>query len=282
MTSIGSAAARVLAPEATTQDLDGGWAMPQTPAERRQVILDAVRETGYVRAAELTGTLHVDASTIRRDMHRLERAGLIRRMHGGALPADPADTVDTPYEVRRSQHAAAKTAIGRAAAELVEDGQTVLIDNGSTTYEVASALKNHRGLTIVTNDLMVAMCLRTHGVHQVHVTGGLLLETVFTLVGPVATQAVEGLHVDWAFLGAEGVDPEAGITNINVVEIPVKRAMIAAAERVVVVADSSKLGKRSLATVCTLDDVDVILTDDRIEESAREGYGHALRVVPLQ
>jgi len=255
--------------------------MPQTPAERRQAILDQVRDRGYVRAVELTSALHVDSSTIRRDMERLERAGLIRRMHGGALPADPADTIDTPYEVRRSQRLAEKTAIGAAAAELVEDGQSVLIDNGSTAYQVASALGSYRDLTVVTNDLMVAMCLRNQGVRQVHVTGGLLLDTVFTLVGPVATHAVEGLHVDWAFLGAEGVDPDAGITNINVVEIPLKRAMIAAARNVAVVADSSKLGRRSLATVCALDDVDAVITDDGIPAEDRAVYGDVLRVVPV-
>jgi DeoR family transcriptional regulator of aga operon len=247
--------------------------MPQTPAERRQAILDQVRDSGYVRAVDLSSALHVDSSTIRRDMERLERAGLIRRMHGGALPADPADTIDTPWEVRRSQRLAEKTAIGKAAAALVEDGQTVLIDNGSTAYQVAAALADHRGLTVVTNDLMVALCLRSQGVHQVHVTGGLLLDTVFTLVGPIATQAVEGLHVDWAFLGAEGVEPEAGITNINVVEIPLKRAMIAAARNAAVVADSSKFGRRSLATVCTLDDVDAVITDDGVPPEDRAAYG---------
>lgn len=252
--------------------------MPQTPAERRQAILEAVRETGYVRAVDLTSALHVDGSTIRRDMDRLERAGLIRRMHGGALPADPADTVDTPYEVRRAMHGPAKTAIGRAAAELVHDGQTVLLDNGSTTYEVAAALKDHRDLTVVTNDLMIAMCLRAQRVHQVHVTGGLLLDTVYTLVGPVAEQALAGLHVDWAFLGAEGVDPVAGITNINVVEIPLKRAMLDAAARVAVVADSSKFGTRSLATVCALADLDAIVSDATLPEDARSAYGPALRL----
>jgi len=254
--------------------------MPQTPAERRQAILDQVRDTGYVRAVDLTSALHVDSSTIRRDMERLERAGLIRRMHGGALPADPADTIDTPYEVRRSQHLNEKTAIGVAAAELVRDGQSVLIDNGSTAYQVAMALAARRDLTVVTNDLMVAMCLRNQRAHQVHLTGGLLLDTVFTLVGPVAMHAVEGLHVDWAFLGAEGVDPDAGITNINVVELPLKRAMIAAAQKVAVVADSSKLGRRSLATVCRLDEVDVVITDDGVAETDRAAYGDVLRCVP--
>jgi len=253
--------------------------MPQTPAERRQAILALVNEHGYLAAADLSAALHVDSSTLRRDLERLERAGLIRRTHGGALPADPADTVDTPYELRRAQHGPAKHAIGTAAAALVRDGQTVLIDNGSTTYEVAAALKEHRGLTVVTNDLMVAMVLRSQARHQVHVTGGLLLDTVYTLVGPAAVQTLEGLHFDWAFLGAEGVDPNAGITNINVVEIPVKRAMIAASERVVLVADSSKFGKRSLATVCALDEIHQIISDSGVPAATRSGYAPKLACV---
>jgi DeoR family transcriptional regulator, aga operon transcriptional repressor len=256
--------------------LSEGQRMPQTPAERRQAILTLIGERGYLAAADLSSALHVDSSTVRRDLERLERAGLVRRTHGGALPADPTDTVDTPYEVRRARHRAAKQAIGAASAHLVQDGQTVLIDNGSTTYEVAASLKDHRGLTVVTNDLMVAMVLRSHSRHQVHLTGGLLLDTVYTLVGPAAVETLRGLHVDWAFLGAEGVDPEAGITNINVVEIPVKQAMIAAAEHVVVVADSSKLGTRSLATVAALDQVDVIVSDSGVPADMRVDYAPQL------
>lgn len=255
--------------------------MTHSPADRRQVILDRVRASGYVGAGELARALHVDGSTIRRDLDRLERAGLVRRTRGGILPADPADTVDTPYEVRRSQNAGAKTAIGAAAAALVEEGQTVVLDNGSTTYEVAVALRRVRHLTVVTNDLMVALCLRGNPTHRVHVTGGLLLDTVYTLVGPTTVQALEQLHVDWAFLGAEGVHPDSGITNINVVEIPVKQAMIAGAERAVVVADSSKLGRRSLAPVCALGDVWAVVSDDGVPDAERAAYGPALRCIPL-
>lgn len=253
--------------------------MPHSPAERRQEILEQIRFRGYTLAADLSAALHVDSSTVPRDLQRLERAGLIRRSHGGAVLADPAETIDTPYEVRRGQHALAKAAIGAAAAALVQDGQSVLIDNGSTTYAVASALRDHRGLTVMTNDLMVAMCLRAHGHHQVHLTGGLLLKTVYTLVGPGAIGSIEGLNVDWAFLGAEGIHPTAGISNINVVEIPVKQAMIAAAERVVVIADSSKLGKRSLTAVCALDDVYAVITDTGAPESLRQEFGSVLRCV---
>ena len=255
--------------------------MSQSSAERRRVILERVRADGYCAAAELSRRFHVDGSTIRRDLDQLERAGLVRRTRGGVLPADPAETIDTPYEVRRSQHAPAKVAIGAAAAALVEDGQSLIIDNGSTTYQLAAALRHKQHLTVVTNDLMVATCLHGHPTHQVHLTGGLMLSTVYTLVGPTAVQSLAGLHVDWAFLGAEGVHPQAGVSNINVVEIPVKQAMIEAAERVVVLADSSKLGRRSLAPVCSLQDLFAVVTDDGLEEDERGQYGPRLQCVQV-
>lgn len=254
--------------------------MSESSADRRRTILESVRSRGYVGAGELARTLCVDSSTIRRDLAQLERAGLVRRTRGGVLPADPAEAVDTPYDVRRSQHADVKRALGEAAAALVGDGQSVIIDNGSTMYQVAAALRRRHNLTVVTNDLMVALCLSEQAGHQLHMTGGVLLDTVYTLVGPGAVASLRGLHVDWVFLGAEAVHPESGITNVNVVEIAVKQAMIEAAERVVVVADSSKLGRRSLAPVCGLSTVSALVTDDGLPEADRAAYGPALRCVP--
>jgi DeoR/GlpR family transcriptional regulator of sugar metabolism len=242
-------------------------------------VLERVRARGYAGAGELAREFCVDGSTVRRDLAQLERAGLVRRTRGGVLPADPAEAVDTPYDVRRNQRSAQKRALGEAAAELVEDGQSVIIDNGSTMYQVASALRQRQNLTVVTNDLMVALCLSEHPTHQLHMTGGVMLDTVYTLVGPGAVASLRGLHADWAFLGAEGVHPRAGITNVNVVEIAVKQAMIEAAERVVVVADSSKLGRRSLAPVCELSAVHALITDDELPGDERPAYGSALRCV---
>ncbi|MBT2409913.1 DeoR/GlpR transcriptional regulator [Streptomyces sp. ISL-12] len=254
--------------------------MSESSAERRQAMLEHVRAHGYAGAGELAREFCVDGSTVRRDLAQLERAGLVRRTRGGVLPADPAEAVDTPYDVRRSQRSEAKRALGEAAAELVEDGQSLIIDNGSTMYHVAAALRQRQRLTVITNDLMVALCLSGHPTHQLHVTGGVMLDTVYTLVGPGAVASLRGLHVDWAFLGAEGVHPRAGVTNVNVVEIAVKQAMIEAAERVVVVADSSKLGRRSLAPVCELSAVSALFTDDGLPEEERAAYGAALRCVP--
>lgn len=248
-------------------------------ADRRRTLLQRVRETGYVDAAALARDFAVDGSTIRRDLAQLTRAGLIRRTHGGVLPAEPGTVIDTPYAVREHENLAAKQAIARAAADLVRDGETAILDNGSTTYQIAVELRRRRNLTIITNDLLIGLCVAGHPSNRLHMTGGVLLDTVYTLVGPAALAAFDGLHADWVFLGAEGVDAEAGITNINVVEIPIKHAMMAAAATVVFAADSSKFGRRAFATVCPIAGADILLTDSGLAPDKRAAFGDRLRCV---
>lgn len=248
-------------------------------SDRRRALLQRVREIGYVDAAALARAFNVDGSTIRRDLAQLTRAGLIRRTHGGVLPAEPGTVIDVPYEVREHENLAAKQAIARGAAALVADGQTVILDNGSTTFQIAIELRKKRNLTIITNDLLIGLRTAGHPTNRLHMTGGLLLDTVYTLVGPAAAASFSGLHADWAFLGAEGVDDVVGITNINVVEIPTKHAMIAVAAKTVFVADSTKFGKRAFATVCPLADATLIITDTGLSEDKRAAYGTKLRCV---
>jgi len=248
-------------------------------SDRHQALIRRIREDGYADAASLAKELNVDSSTIRRDLSQLTRAGLIRRTHGGALAAEPGAAIDTPYEDRRHTNLAAKKQIARAAADLVQDGQTVILDNGSTTFQIAVELRRKRNLTILTNDLLIAMRTAGHPSNRLHVAGGVLLDTVYTLVGPSTIAAFQGLHADWAFLGAEGVDASAGITNINVIEIPIKHVMMEAAAMKVFVADRSKFGKRALATVCRIDEADLILTDDSLPLEERTGFGERLRCV---
>jgi DeoR family transcriptional regulator of aga operon len=248
-------------------------------ADRRRALLQRVREEGYVDAGSLARELDVDGSTIRRDLLQLTRAGLIRRTHGGALAAEPDAAIDTPYEDRRRTNMAAKKRIARAAADLVQDGQTVILDNGSTTFHIAVELRRKRNLTILTNDLLIALRTADHPSNRLHMAGGILLDTVYTLVGPATVAAFGGLHADWAFLGAEGIDVEGGITNINVIEIPIKHAMMSAAAKTVFVADRSKFGRLALATVCPISAAHLILTDSALPEEERARYGERLRCV---
>ena len=249
------------------------------PSERRRALLRRVQEAGYVDASALALEFEVDGSTIRRDLAQLTRGGLIRRTHGGVLPGEPGAVIDMPYDVREHENLAAKQVIGRAAADLVQDGQTVILDNGSTTHQVAVEFRRRRNLTIVTNDLLIGLRIAGQEGNRLHMTGGVLLDTVYTLVGPAAVAALDGLHADWAFLGAEAIDAQAGVTNINVVEIPLKHAMMAAAARTVFVADSSKFCRRAFATVCHLDAAHLIVTDSKLPPETRAAFGAKLRCV---
>lgn len=248
-------------------------------AERHRILIQRANDAGFVDAASLAREWSVNSSTIRRDVAYLTRAGLIRRTHGGALSAMPQAAIDMPYADRKREMLDEKRQIARAAAELVQDGQTVILDNGSTTFQIAIELRRRRNLTIVTNDLLIALKTANHPTNRLHVAGGVLLDTVYTLVGPSAVTAFEGLRADWAFLGAEGVDATAGITNINVVELPVKKAMMSAASRLVFVADTTKFGRRALADVCRIDAAHLIITGDSLAGDLRAGFGGKLRCV---
>lgn len=249
------------------------------PAQRHARIVQRLHEDGFVEIAELSVHLSVDRSTVRRDLEALELRGLVRRTRGGAFPGPASGEKDIPYEVKRIEHISEKQALGAFAASLVQESEAVLLDSGSTTFEIARALRNRTNISVVTNDLNVAMCLADAPGIQLIVTGGILLESVYTLVGPRTIEELRELHVDRAFLGADAIHHEAGITNVTFVEVEVKRAMMAAARQVVVVADSSKFEHRALASVCGLDDVDLIVTDDALDQSLRARYGERLHCV---
>lgn len=248
---------------------------------RRQEIRRAVDRAGYVEARALAADLGVDVSTIRRDLDALARAGHLQRTHGGALPIDGPRTVDLPYKIKELEHPEEKGAIAAYAATLVRDREALVLDSGSTTFALAQALSGHRDLTVATNDLHIAHYLATRGGVRLLVTGGQLIDSVYTLVGKEALTYLSGLHVDWTFLGADAVDPVAGVTNVNSVEVPMKQAMLAAAARSVLLADSSKFDRLVLSTVGPLDSFDAIVTDDGLPPAARRRYGDRLVCIPL-
>ena len=244
-------------------------------AQRRRAILRQIRDSGYVEASRLSADLGVDVSTIRRDLDSLARGGLVQRTHGGALASGPP-TVDLAGEGRRLVHSPAKRAIGRLAAGLVADGQSVALDAGSTTHALAVELAVKKSLTVITNDLRIAGELATRRRARLVVVGGELASRGCYLVGPWAQENLAGIHVDWAFLGADGLDAQAGVTSDDPAELPVKRAMLAAARSTAVVADSSKFNRRALTTIARIDEFDHLLTDEGLAPAARAAYGPAL------
>ena len=235
------------------------------PAEvRQQLAHEFLEERGFVRVRELSARFGVSTVTARNDLQALEERHLAQRVHGGAMPVDRARG-ERSFEEVASQHAAEKRAIGHAGAALVSPGESILLDVGTTTAAMASALVARTSLSdvnVITNGLSIALTLEAaHPRLSIVVTGGTLRPKQHSLVDPLAGSMLKGLSVDTVFLGCNGIDPEGGVTNINLPEADIKRAMIAASQRCVVLADSTKLGTRALAMVCEIDDVDVLITD---------------------
>jgi DeoR family transcriptional regulator, aga operon transcriptional repressor len=243
-----------------------------TSESRQAEILQRVNKEGYVEAKALAEQLAVDISTVRRDLDLLARTGQVRRTHGGVRPVLAA-VVEIPYARKQAEHRPQKQAIAELAAMHVNDGDTVILDSGSTTYEVAEAISHRQDLTVITNDLRICNFVITLARARLLVTGGERLDSAFTLVGEHAIRFFDSYAADVAFLGADAVDSRAGITNTNTAEVPVKRAMAAAADTTILVVDSSKFGHRALAKVASLDEIDSIVTDEGVPSVEAESYG---------
>jgi DeoR/GlpR family transcriptional regulator of sugar metabolism len=236
-------------------------------ADQRQTWIAAeVARRGGVRVSDVVTALGVSEMTIRRDIAQLADHGRIVRVHGGAVPVSHS-AEEPAFEAKSELHPARKAAIAARAAEWVRPGSSIALSGGTTTLEVARALRGTPGLTVVTNSLPAADVLHDGG-STVILTGG--ERTVSNaLVGPVAVRAIEGLHVDWLFLGVHGIDERAGFTTPNLREAETSRALIRSAGSVVVVADSSKWGVIGLRTIAALADVDALITDDGLDPYAR-------------
>lgn len=230
---------------------------------RRERLAAVVAEDGFVGVAAASARFGVSEVTLRADLRALEAVGLVRRVHGGALAIGGAAR-ESPLEATAEIDAALKRAIGRRAAGLVKSGSSVLLDVGSTTLAVARALVDRTDLAdlvVVTNGLAVALALEPAIPRiTVVVTGGTLRPLQHSLVDPIAGQTIAGLHVDLAIIGCTGIDAEGRVTNVNLPETQVKRAMLAASGRRVIVADASKLGVRHLGLVTTLDELATVVT----------------------
>jgi DeoR/GlpR family transcriptional regulator of sugar metabolism len=244
--------------------------------QRREEILARLHRHGYVSVRQLAHEYGVDTSTIRRDLDTMAELGTIERSHGGAtLPSEPAEI---PYAVKVETNVAQKRAIARTVAEIVPHGRSLLMDSGSTTLEVARALRGHREMTVITNDLRVAAEIANQGDVRLIVLGGEALPAVYTLASERAVGLISEFHVDYAVMAADAVNPR-GITNTNSNEVPMKRAMLRAADRVLLVADSSKFGQSALVRVTGLEDVDLIVTDDGLSEQGAAEYPVEVRRV---
>jgi DeoR family fructose operon transcriptional repressor len=217
-------------------------------------------ERGEISIAELANRFAVSEMTIRRDLEALEEEGIARRVRGGAI-ATVSRGYEPPFATRAATSAAAKRAIAAVAAAYVEDGETAILDVGTTTLELAKALRGRRGITVVTPSLPVAVELANEPNIRVVVTGGIVRGGENSLVGALAERPFAELNCDVLFLGVGGLDAERGFTEYNLEDARIKRSAIDAARRTVVLADRSKFGRVCLATVAPIEAADVLVTD---------------------
>lgn len=238
---------------------------------RQARILKAVREAGYVEVNALAEALGVHQSTIRRDLNELETQGQIQRSHGGVSAAERDDRQDIAFSVKERMYRPEKAAIGAAMAERIGNGQTVLLDSGSTTLEVARHLAGHSDLTVITNDLRIGVEIAGHpGTHLV-VLGGELLPNVYTLWGDRVIEELKMLKVDVAVFGADAVNAKC-ITNTNSYEVEMKRTMHSIATSSFLVADSSKFERQAPFQVMDLREFIACVTDERVDPLVASGY----------
>lgn len=251
----------------------------QLPEQRRRRIIDLLGSQEAADVSSLASAFGVSAATIRRDLQQLEESGLLQRTHGGAV-ASGSTAFEPLHAVKAQERQAEKNAIAREAAALVEDGDVIVLDSGSTTLALARLLKRHHNLTVITADLKVALELADAPGVETILVGGQVRPGLYSIVGPTAEQNLANFRANHAFLGADAIDLEAGISNATMLEVGVKRQVIKTAPNVVLLADHSKFERTSLVRVAELDAFDQIITDDGLASSIVDRY--AKRGLPLR
>jgi len=232
--------------------------------QRRQKIFELLKEDGSAKVNRLSRIFKVTEVTIRQDLEKLEQEGLIIREHGGAFLKNMQDNVRS-FTPLNADNMDKKTAIGRKAASLIENGDTIILDSGSTTTEIAKQILGKKGLTVITNALNIALLLGADPGIEVMGTGGEFKPPTLSLTGQKAADFLENIHVDKLFLATAGISLRSGLTYPSISDITVKKAMIDAADITYLVADSTKIGKNSLASLGALSLIDYLITDQDID-----------------
>ena len=232
------------------------------PEQRRRRIIEVLAAEQAADVTSLAGTFEVSPATIRRDLQQLERSGLITRTHGGAVTSE-SKAFEPLYADKAHEQAHEKAAIAARAARMVEDGDVIVLDSGSTTLALAKRLKQHRDLTVIAADVPT---------FNVIVVGGQVRPGLYSLVGSTAEHVMAQFHANHAFLGADAIDLQMGISNASMLEVNIKRQVIESASNVVLVADHTKFERTSLVKVADLEAVDVIVTDADIDPTTAQRY----------
>ncbi|MBM4089630.1 MAG: DeoR/GlpR transcriptional regulator, partial [Planctomycetes bacterium] len=234
--------------------------------ERRARILELVQERKKLVVSELCTVLGVSPATVRGDLRDLDREGLLVRTHGGAIEKARA-SFELTSNKRSTVNLAAKQAIAKSATQFVEDGDTIVLDTGTTTVELAKRLVSRRRLTVVTNDLQIAGVLEEVPGLEIVLLGGTLRKGYHCTVGPGALRLTHDLRVDTAFMATNSLSLAAGATTPDLHQAETKKAMISMARKIILLCDSSKIGRESFARFAGLDQIDVLVTEQLGDEA---------------
>jgi DeoR family transcriptional regulator, fructose operon transcriptional repressor len=249
---------------------------------RRRRLLELIARQGFASLDELVKALGVSESTVRRDLEALDLSGQVKRTHGGAVYSGEVRALPA-FEDRAASATAEKQAIGRTAAALLDDGDTVLLDGGTTTLEVARALIG-RPMQVVTNSLPIAQLLASSATIDLILIGGYLYPRTGVALGPMAIATMQGIRVRRSILGAGGIVAE-GIYNHNLLLVETERRMMSCGQDVMIVADHTKFGRLALARLCGLDEVQHLVVDPGLSDEYRAILGPAgvrIHIAPLE
>ena len=238
--------------------------------ERQEQILEYINQAQKANTTELARKFNVSKVTIRRDIEALAASGLIVKTHGGAVATNTSLIHEIPYSYKAERNQSAKKSIGIAASRYINDGDIIILDSGSTTLEIAKNI-TQKNITVVTDDIKIAMELSGKSNVTVIVCGGTLSDPVYTLTGNVAVDFFSRLHVNKVFLGSDAVDLDFGISNRTYGEVYIKTAMIEAAGEIIMVTDNSKLDRKVFCHLCDISVIDKLIIN-QIDERNRRGF----------
>jgi DeoR/GlpR family transcriptional regulator of sugar metabolism len=236
------------------------------PAERLERILSYINDNGFVTVNELLEIFDVSKPTIMRDLAKLERQEMINRSHGGATSVQVGTKFEPTHLMKEKQEVDKKKKIALMAKQFISPNETILLDSGSTTLMLAEQLLSMKNLTVITNDLKIAMCLSENEDIELVVLGGQKRKGVYSLIGSIPENLIVNLCVDKAFLGVDAIDLKKGMTNANLDEMNLKKLMIGISQKTILLVDSTKFNHAAFAKIGDIELIDHIITDDQLTD----------------
>ena len=237
--------------------------------ERHAIIMEILQKNKIIKISDIANRFSVSNETARRDLEALQDSNQVKRIYGGAILQEP-ETAVPQYKARAVKRHSQKIAVGKAAASLINSGETIILDIGTTTLEMARHLKDLRDITVLTNSLPIINELSNSSVN-LFCLGGRLSSDELSMSGKITIDSLQQFFVDRAFIGAGGITLDGGLSDYYSEEAMVSQAIIQRANQVVLVSDSGKFGSNAFASVCGFDDIDVVVTDDNLPVAFQEG-----------